>query len=119
MPLAMTGMPVSFTNWSATSSAPSAHTSVPRMSTGRFDAASSSAIRPRSSESGSIDGVVLPADGAPSSPLLKNSSNGMSTNVGPRCDDPASVNASSTVGAMSATVWAVVADLVIVSKIGG
>ena len=37
MPLAMTGMPVSCTKWSAASSAPSAHTSVPRMSTGRVD----------------------------------------------------------------------------------
>ena len=51
--------------------------------------------------------------------LLKNSSIGTSTNVGPRCDEPASVNASSSVGAMSSTLRAVVADLEIDAKIGG
>ncbi len=51
--------------------------------------------------------------------LLKNSSIGTSTNVGPRWDEPASVKASSIAGAMSSTLCAVVADFEMVSMMGG
>jgi len=44
---------------------------------------------------------------------------GTSTNAGPRCELPATVNAASTTLAMSSTRCAVVADLVMELRIGG
>ncbi len=79
----------------------------------------SSAILPSASGSGSIGAVVLPFDFASTVVALKNSSIGTSTNVGPRCEEPARVNASSRTGAMSSTLCAVTADFDTLSTIGG
>ena len=67
--------------------------------------------RPEAVGIGLDRGGRVAGDGVVTVVLLKNSSIGTSTNVGPRCDEPASVNASSIVGAMSSTVRAVVGRL--------
>ena len=112
MPLEITGMPVSSTKRSAASSARSAHTSVPRISTGRVAPASSAAIGRQVVRVG-LDGRGVGVRRVPTGAWLNNSSIGTSTKVGPRCDDPASGERVVTVGAMSSTVCAVVGNFVI------
>ena len=118
MPLVITGTPTASTNRSAASSAWSAQTSVPRISTGRSARASSAAIRSIASVSGSRDGASPPLGTSPEA-VLKNSSIGTSTNTGPRCADRAAVNASSMPGSTSAAVCSVFASFETDSRIGG
>ena len=118
IPLVMTGIPVSSTSRSAASSAPSAQTSVPRISTGRWDWPSSSAMSAMASPSGSSR-CRGPTTGRADAEVLKNSSIGTSTNTGPRCEAPASVNASCIPSATSPAVWMVRASLETGARIGG
>ena len=101
MPLVSVGTPRASTRRSAASSAWSAHTSVPRIRSGCRDSASRPAIRATSSWSGSSGAATAPADAGPDAEL-KNSSIGMSTYTGPRCEDRATVKASSKPAATSA-----------------
>ena len=117
MPLVRVGMPSASTRRSAASSAWSAHTSVPRISSGCRDSASRPATR------GHVVTVRLehrggaPADAGPE-PELKNSSIGMSTYTGPRCEERATVKASSKPAATSPAVWMVRACLATGDTIG-
>jgi hypothetical protein len=104
-------MPVSSTKRSAASSAPSAHTSVPSTSTGREAPASSAPMVSSDSSSGASRSRG-PTTGRSTDALSKNWSMGTSRKAGPRCDDAASVNASSTAPAISETWCTVRADLV-------
>src|SRR5689334_6092740 len=118
MPLVTTGTPVCSTNRSAAFSAPSAQTSVPSTSTGRD--ASASRAPTRASASGSASSRRRgPTTGRSTVALSKNWSIGTSRKVGPRCEEPASVNASSTAPAISATWCTVRASLVTGASSGG
>ena len=117
MPLVRVGMPRASTIRRAASSAWSAHTSVPRISSGWRDSASRPATRATASGSGSSRVVGAPAEAGPE-PELKNSSIGMSTYTGPRCEERATVKASSKPAATSAAVWSVRACLATGETIG-
>jgi hypothetical protein len=112
------GSPVSSTKRSAGSSAASAHTSVPRMSTGRLAAASRPAISAIRSGSGSAPRVGA-ATGAGPAEELNSSSMGTSTNTGPRCEERAAVKASSMPGRISAAVCSVRASFDTEATMGG
>src|SRR6478752_3685496 len=118
MPLVITGTPTASTKRSAASSAWSAHTSVPRISTGRLAAASSAAIAATASGSGSAPRSGVTVGTAPVA-LLKSSSIGTSTKTGPRCDDPAVTNASCIPSRTSPAVGMVRASFETGAKIGG
>src|SRR5262245_21526272 len=118
MPLAITGTPSRSTNAAAAVSARSDQTSVPITSTGRSARVRRSAIAASASPSGSAPRGDFAAGGSIST-REKSWSMGTSTNAGPRCELPATVNAASTTSAMSSTRCAVVADLVMELRIGG
>src|SRR6478752_2182632 len=118
MPLVITGTPTASTKRSAASSAWSAHTSVPRISTGRLAAASSAAIAATASGSGSAPRSAPTVGTAPVA-LLKSSSIGTSTKTGPRCGDRAVTNASCIPVSTSPAVGMVRASLETGAKIGG
>ena len=112
-------MPASSTSRSAASSAPSAQTSVPMTSTGRCGLAE------QLGDVGDRVAVGLGArplaerPGGSTAEELKNSSIGMSTNTGPRCEEPASVKASCIPSATSSALWIVRASLETGATIGG
>ena len=106
------------TSRSAASSATSAQTSVPSTSTGRRASPSSSAISPIASGSGSTR-ARGPTTGIAEVAVANSSSIGTSTKTGPRCEAPATVNASSMPSATSAALWMVRASLETGAKIGG
>ena len=119
MPLVIVGMPTPSTKRRAATSAPSAHTSVPRISTGRVAPREQSgdprrARRRRARRRGRAAGAA-PRPAAES----KNSSIGTSTKTGPRCEEPAARNASSMPPSTSPAVCRVRASFETEATIGG